>query len=119
MSALRDRINKHQSILSQYNDNNTENQIQPLLHFVLILCANKNFKGADEILLHLIESSSFQNYEKLSSIWILRSEIAEQTGDLQKAAQLFQEAAVKYEAQVCHLHQYPILKNTQNQKNIQ
>ena len=98
MSPLQDRINKYESIINKYNGN-TENRIEPLLQFVMILCKNKNYDGAEGILSNLVESSHFIQYRQISLIWILRSEIAEQLGQLQKSVKLFEQAA-KYQAKV-------------------
>eukprot|EP01084_Bolivina_argentea_P193040 331265_1 len=92
MSALQHRINKHQPILKNYT-NQFENTVEPLLQFALILCQNKNHNAAEQILSHVIESKLCNEYKKISSIWILRSEIAEELGQLQKAVKLFEEAA--------------------------
>lgn len=98
MSPLQRRISKYESIVKKYDDK-TENNIEPLLQFVMILCKNKNYDGAEEILSNLVESSHFIKYRQISLIWILRSEIAEQLGELQKSVKLFEQAA-KYQAKV-------------------
>eukprot|EP01083_Nonionella_stella_P172762 593886_1 len=92
LSVLQLRIKKYGSILTRYNDT-FENNVQPLIQFAIILCENQNYEAADDILSHLIESDAFQGYEKLSVLWILRSEIAEELGQLQKAIKLFEKAA--------------------------
>mmetsp|Transcript_72713 Transcript_72713/g.65388 ORF Transcript_72713/g.65388 Transcript_72713/m.65388 type:complete len:385 (-) Transcript_72713:105-1259(-) len=96
MSPLQDRIKQYESIINRYNEK-TENNIEPLLQFVMILCKNKNYDGAEEILSNLVESSRLIEYRQIALIWILRSEIAEQLGQLQKSVKLFEQAA-KYQA---------------------
>eukprot|EP00484_Ammonia_sp_Unknown_P022904 CAMPEP_0197034344 /NCGR_PEP_ID=MMETSP1384-20130603/12489_1 /TAXON_ID=29189 /ORGANISM="Ammonia sp." /LENGTH=495 /DNA_ID=CAMNT_0042464263 /DNA_START=34 /DNA_END=1521 /DNA_ORIENTATION=+ len=95
MSPLRERIKLYEANQAR---SKIDTHLQPLFEFVLLLCKNANFKGADEILSHLIESPSFPKYETFASLWILRSEIAEEMGELQKSVKLFEQAA-KYQAQ--------------------
>ena len=97
-SPLEDRIKKYESMVNRYNGK-PENSFEPLLQFVMILCKNKNYDGAEEILSNLVQSSHFTEYRQISLIWILRSEIAEQIGQLQRSVKLFEEAA-KYQAKV-------------------
>ena len=97
-SPLEDRIKKYEFMVNKYYGK-PENIIEPLLQFVIILCKNKNYDGAEEILSNLVQSSHFVEYRQISLIWILRSEIAEQIGQLQRSVKLFEEAA-KYQAKV-------------------
>lgn len=101
-SPLQNRIKEYQSIINKYNDNDNGN-IELLFQFVMILCKEKNYDGAEDILSHLIKSQCFPQYKQIASIWILRSEIAEEIGEYQKAVKLFEKAA-KCQAKVIMHH---------------
>ena len=113
MSALQNRISKHAKIVSRFKtlSNDPKEQIEPLIHFIFRLCMIKNYTAAEEILSLLTESESFSAFTKLSTVWILRSEIAEEQGDLPKAVRLLQQSR-KYQAQV-HDCVHPVLSSTE------
>ena len=101
MSALQTRINKHVQIIARFKklSNEPRDQIEPLVHFVFRLCMIKNYTAAEEVLALVTESDAFSAFTKLSAVWILRSEIAEELGDLPKALKMLQQSR-KYQAEV-------------------